>query len=406
MGRKWIKTSFPNVRYREHETRRHGVRPDRYYSVRYRLKGRDREEGVGWSSEGMTAQRADEILASLRQAQREGGKAVTLGERRELAAQERERRAATGITLGALWETDYAPQARARLKAKSYRREEQLFRLHIEPLMGSRVVRELDDRAVESLMDHMRATGQSPRSIEYGLGVFNRLWKLALRRGIVDAECPVKRVPRPKVVNTRLRCFTPEELRGVLETVQIRDGDAYDLCLFAALTGCRFSEAAALKWEHVDLIREAAMFAQTKNRDPREVFLAPPLVEMLERRGPGQTGEPVFSMGNGEPWRDIPYAFRASVEPLNEGRGRRERLTFHSLRHSAATFAARRGVPVKDLQIMFGWRTPAMVFRYAKGSDDIQRRAARGLAQALLGVEGKVLELPVRKAGGEGKSHA
>jgi hypothetical protein len=33
------------VRYREHETRKHGVRADRYFSVRYKLDGKDKEEG-------------------------------------------------------------------------------------------------------------------------------------------------------------------------------------------------------------------------------------------------------------------------------------------------------------------------------------------------------------------------
>ena len=57
-----------------------------------------------------------------------------------------------------------------------------------------------------------------------------------------------------------------------------------------------------------------------------------------------------------------------------------DKVSFHSLRHTAATLAARRGTPVKDLQILFGWRTPSMVFRYAKGDEDAQRRAMSGIA--------------------------
>ncbi|WP_081458459.1 tyrosine-type recombinase/integrase [Solidesulfovibrio fructosivorans] len=55
------------------------------------------------------------------------------------------------------------------------------------------------------------------------------------------------------------------------------------------------------------------------------------------------------------------------------------KATFHNLRHSAATSAARRGVPVKDMQTIFGWKTPSMVSRYAKGSEDMQRRVIKGV---------------------------
>jgi hypothetical protein len=78
MARKWIKTAFPGVRYREHPTRRYGIRLDRYFSIRYKLNGRDKEEGLGWSSAGIAAQKAVEKLAKLKEAQRTGEGCVTL----------------------------------------------------------------------------------------------------------------------------------------------------------------------------------------------------------------------------------------------------------------------------------------------------------------------------------------
>jgi hypothetical protein len=57
MVSKWIKTSFVGVRYREHPTRRHGVARIGIFSIRYKLDGKDKEEGLGWSSQGWTAQK-------------------------------------------------------------------------------------------------------------------------------------------------------------------------------------------------------------------------------------------------------------------------------------------------------------------------------------------------------------
>ncbi len=60
MAVKWHKTSYPGVRYREHSTRKNGVRKDRYFSIYYRLNGKNKEEGLGWSSQGWSVAKSAE----------------------------------------------------------------------------------------------------------------------------------------------------------------------------------------------------------------------------------------------------------------------------------------------------------------------------------------------------------
>ena len=67
---KWVKTNFPGVRYREHETRKHGVRRDQYFTIRYKLHGKDKEEGLGWTSEDWTAAKAYDRLKELKENQK------------------------------------------------------------------------------------------------------------------------------------------------------------------------------------------------------------------------------------------------------------------------------------------------------------------------------------------------
>ena len=63
MATKWIKTTFPGVRYKRHPTRKHGVNWDQYFTIRHKVPGKDeegleiikdKEEGLGWASEGWT----------------------------------------------------------------------------------------------------------------------------------------------------------------------------------------------------------------------------------------------------------------------------------------------------------------------------------------------------------------
>lgn len=94
-------------------------------------------------------------------------------------------------------------------------------------------------------------------------------------------------------------------------------------------------------------------------------------------------------------YRQAPYSFEAAVDDLklNEGRGKRDRLVFHSIRHSVATRLAQRLGP-RDLMDVMGWRTVQMAMRYVHGNE-----AAKAKALATLGTapeEGKVL--PFRTA--------
>ncbi|MDI6797923.1 MAG: hypothetical protein QMD09_13310, partial [Desulfatibacillaceae bacterium] len=117
MSRKRQKTTFPGVRYREHPTRRHGVKPDQYFFVRYKLDGKDKEEGLGWASSGWTAARAYERLSELKANQKQGQGPQSLKEKRVLAKAQREAEALEveqavkeAVTFADFMENTYLPK--------------------------------------------------------------------------------------------------------------------------------------------------------------------------------------------------------------------------------------------------------------------------------------------------------
>ena len=60
MGYTWITTKITEIRYREHPKRKNGaVKKDRYFTIRYRVNGVLKEEGLGWASEGWTEEKPD-----------------------------------------------------------------------------------------------------------------------------------------------------------------------------------------------------------------------------------------------------------------------------------------------------------------------------------------------------------
>ena len=132
---KWKKTKYPGVRYREHPTRKHGIQKDRYFSIYYNLKGQRREEGLGWASQGWTAEKAAIQRGELKKSQLTGVGPQTLLEqraleeaakRKEMAKKEKKR--LKSITFEEVFES-YFNLAKTVKGEKSWRRELQLFQM-------------------------------------------------------------------------------------------------------------------------------------------------------------------------------------------------------------------------------------------------------------------------------------
>jgi hypothetical protein len=49
----WTKCKTPGIRYRLHATRKHGVSFDKYFTIRYGTGGKEKPEGLGWSSDSL-----------------------------------------------------------------------------------------------------------------------------------------------------------------------------------------------------------------------------------------------------------------------------------------------------------------------------------------------------------------
>jgi integrase len=79
----------------------------------------------------------------------------------------------------------------------------------------------------------------------------------------------------------------------------------------------------------------------------------------------------VFGKKDGNPYLQSPSAFATAVDKLklNEGRSKRDRVVFHSIRHTVAIRLARH-LGARDLMDVMGWRTVQMAMRYVHANED------------------------------------
>jgi len=228
MAIKWIKCKTPGVRYREHETRKHGIKPDRYFTIRYKLSGKGREESLGWGSEGMTEAKAAERLAEIKRNIREGEGAQSMKEKRDLLkAEETEqvRQQKESITFAEVFEKHYFPQAKTYKTKGALVAEEALYAKWIFPTIGKMQLRSVVPFHIDALEKRMADAGLSQRSYEYAQAVIRQTYNFAIGHELYADIDPVtawkkrdksKGGKAGKTSNARLRFLSHEEAETLL----------------------------------------------------------------------------------------------------------------------------------------------------------------------------------------------
>lgn len=394
----WIKTNFPGIRYREHETRKNGIRKDRYFTVRYKLDGKDKEEGLGWSSQGWTAQKAAERLADLKQAQRTGEGATSLAEKRRQARQrraeeqrEQERTKREEISLERFFLDTYLPISETGKKAVTCRKEREHFRNWIRPTIGHLPFKDIKPFAIEKLKKSIIDGGKSPRTLQYVFATVRQVWNMARRDGLVTGDSPTKQVKVPKIDNRRVRFLNHSQAGQLLEAVKAKDSMTHDICLLSLHCGLRLGEITNLKWGHIDQERGIITVMDAKGDKGRAAFMTQAVREMFGGMTAREHDAAVFTRRRGdvlEPLPDnwSPKTFTAAVKELGFNNGvsdRRQQICFHTLRHTFASWHVESGTDLYVVKELMGHSVIAMTERYSHLAPATLQNATRNLERSI-----------------------
>ncbi|RLB83565.1 MAG: site-specific integrase [Deltaproteobacteria bacterium] len=365
---KWHKTTFPGVRYRKHRTRKHGVAFDRYFTIRYFHEGKLREEGLGWASDGWSAQKAALELAGLKRAQKRGEGAVTLAEKREAAKNEREIRATEGLTFAEIFNERYFPQTKADKDPQTYNRERSLFKKWLSPTLGKLTLIEIAPIHLEKIKSRMKRADLSPRSVQYALAVTRQVFNFAYRNNLFTGDNPVKKVKMPKVDNKRLRFLTREEADSLLKKLQQESPETWEMALLSLHSGLRASEIFRLTWIDIDTSRGQMIVKDSKNTKTRIAYMTTEVKKMFLGKIPGKANDLIYPGPGGNQRREVSRAFERIVKELGLNDGitdRRDKVVFHTLRHTYASWLVQQGEDLYVVKERLGHSTLQMTERYA-----------------------------------------
>ena len=178
------------------------------------------------------------------------------------------------------------------------------------------------------------------------------------------------------------RFLSPDEYRRLGKTLAEHEGAnpfVVPALLMLIYTGARVSEITSLRWRHVQVPRLALPDSKT---GPKTIYLNPQAIavlEGLERRHDDRLVFPAM-------YREVPINLGQHWAKIRRKAALPD-VRVHDLRHSFASVAIARGIPLATIGKLLGHALPETTARYAHLADEVIAESAdricSGLASAM-----------------------
>lgn len=415
---KKIKSSFRGVYYREHPTRICKRQKDKYFIIRYyKGDGKRTDEGLGWLSEGMTGQEANEIRTRIVSNIRLGKAPQSVAEMREMEEQrrEQERQAEEAAVLENI---TFGEAAKEYLKwaennKKSYIQDQSRYNHHLKKRFADLPMRSITRFPhLESLKRDLQKKGRADATIFQVLQQVRAIYHKAVEWGLYSGPVPTDGAKKlfPRINNQRTGFLAPDQALDLLARVKDKSFVLWCQCVLALHAGLRFGEIAALEWPDVNFDADTITIRNPKAGRDRAVYMNQAISDMFQELITVWTKKEwkfaglVFPDTKGRKQKHVSRSFFEVVKDmgLNEGiTDPKQRISFHSLRHTYGSQLAMQGFPIQLIQELMGHHSLEMTARYSHFSPGLRQEAAKSLANLFKEKPKEPAEQGENEAGGD-----
>jgi integrase len=334
------------------------------------VAGHKRRITVGYASD-MTLSRARlealQTLVAMR-----NGTDPTIDRKARLRAQ-----VAKTITIHELADRWLIEFVIPKLKPRTAADYKRLLSNSILPTLGNLTLSEIDHEHIERLHRQLRNT---PRRANYAISALRALLSFAVRHRLRSSN-PASGIKLYRE-NKRERFLSEAEIAAAASAITEAESRgtigpfAATGLRLALFTGARSGEITSTKWEHVDWERRLIRLPDSKTNEPRTIHLSDAAIEVL--RSTPHTGPYVVAGRRGEPYKSLSHAWERTRKLADL-----EDVRLHDLRHSFASTAAGRGIPLYTIGKLLGHEDPATTQRYAHLARDVVQEANDQIGAAM-----------------------
>ncbi|WP_158307218.1 tyrosine-type recombinase/integrase [Simkania negevensis] len=206
---------------------------------------------------------------------------------------------------------------------------------------------------------------RSPATVVRYLSSLSALFEAAIKEWHWIEKNPVRQIRKPSVSNSRTRFLSMEECQRLIAACkESKNPYLYSVVVIALSTGMRKGEILNLRWQDIDFEKRLITLEETKNGKVRYVPIVKVALQVLqslfEEDCVSDFSYNIFPSLNVNRQLDIRTAWRFALK-----RAAISDFTFHSLRHSCASFLAQSGATQRDIAEILGHSDLRMTFRYS-----------------------------------------
>ena len=221
--------------------------------------------------------------------------------------------------------------------------------------LGPRSLASIRGKDIASVLVAKAKDGAAAHTIHLYLALLSHLFTVARKQwGMEGLSNPAELVHKPRLPPGRDRRLVGDEQARLLVAAEAYGGEIGPIITWAIETAMRRGEIAAMRWECLDIEGRTFLLPETKNGTPREVPLSKVALAILD----GLSRRP-----DGRVWWMRPESMSQAFERVCKAAGV-EGMTFHDLRHEAASRLFEKGLNPMQVAAITGHKTLQMLKRY------------------------------------------
>jgi site-specific recombinase XerD len=295
------------------------------------------------------------------------------------------------ITTNEFFELHYFPFAMSR--KKSWKRDEELFRLRIKGVFGKKRLNEITRQQIQTFHTSVLAEGLAPASADHHLKLIRHAFNLAVEWDMLEKN-PAAGIAQFNVDNKVEHYLNDEELERLVNV--LRSNEPKMVCLVALFllsTGARLSEALNATWSQIN--RNSNVWRveakNSKSGKIRSIPLNESAIDVLNQLGSEGKNEYLF----------VSRQTNERLTSVNRVWGRLRvkaglpHLRLHDLRHQFASFLVNSGRTLYEVQKILGHSDSKVTERYSHLSLATLQAASNSASIAIMGVARQEKEVPI-----------